>query len=157
MATTSSPFNWYDHGIKNLSLPTILTDDIRVILVTSAYTPDAATHLYYDADITNEHGTSSGYTIGGLALTTKTLTSSVAGQWIFSSDNPIWSVSGTNLVSRLFVLYNNTPVSNKPLIGYGYLNNNGGSPLDVTTAPGYTQTITVPVGGWFNTGKINGS
>jgi len=57
----------------------------------------------------------------------------------------------------MFVLYNNTPASNKPLIGYGYLNWNGGTPLDVTTLVGANQSILLPAGGWFKTAKVNGS
>lgn len=157
MSTTAAPFIWYDKGLKHLNLNSLTSDDIKVILLTSSYTPNAATHEYYDVDITNEHGTSSGYTSGGQSLTTKTLTSSVAGEWKFSSDNPLWTVSGTDLVVKLFALYNNTPSSNKPLLGYGYLNYNAGSPQDVTTSVGFTHSILIPTDGWFKTAKVNGS
>ena len=73
---------WYDKGIKHLHLDSLLTDDIKVALVLSGYTPNSSTHEYYDVDITNEHTTSSGYTLGGQALTTKTLTTPSAGVWV---------------------------------------------------------------------------
>ena len=157
MAITTCPFNWFDKGIRHLDLDTILADDIRVILVASGYAPNSATHEFYDVDITNELPTASGYTSGGLALTTKTLTTVVAGEWKFKSDNPVWTIADVDLTSHLFVLYNNTPVSNKPLIGFGYLNWNGGDPQGVTTVVGSNQTILLPSGCWFKTTKVNGS
>lgn len=157
MAATAAPFIWYDKGLKNINLYSILTDDIKVALITSGYTPNVATHEFFDVSITNEHGTSSGYTVGGLALASKTLTSTVAGEWKFDSIDPAWTVAGTDLTAKMYVLYNNTPASNKPLLGYGYLNWNGGTPLDVTTVVGFTETLILPAAGWFKTAKTNGA
>lgn len=157
MATTVSPFNWYSKGIKNVSLSTITTDDIKVILVTSLYVPDFTTHEFYDADITNELTTANGYTIGGISLTTKALTIGInTGEWHFTSDNPVWTAAGSSIVARSFILYNNTPSSNKPLIGFGNLDYNNGSPQDVTTQATFALSILVPVTGWFYTQKVNG-
>ena len=50
-------------------------------------------------------------------------------------------------------LYNNTPVSNKPLIAWGYLDYNGGTPQNVTTLPGVALTILIPASGWFTVQK----
>ncbi len=55
------------------------TDDIRCLLCTSSYTPNLDTHAY-KSDITNEvSGT--GYTAGGVALTSKTAAVTAANSW----------------------------------------------------------------------------
>ena len=156
MSITASPFMWFSKSIKHIDLSTLVSQDIKVALISSAYTPNVSTHEYFDVSISGELVTANGYTNGGQSLTSKTLTSTVAGSWVFSSANPIWDVSPASLVSRMFILYNNTPSSNKPLLGYGYLNYNAGISLDVTTGVGYAQTIIVPAGGWFQTNLVNG-
>ncbi|WP_020160511.1 hypothetical protein [Methylobacter marinus] len=157
MAITAAPFTWYDKAPKNQSIPDLLTDDIKVALCTSAYVPDAALHEFFDVSVTNELATANGYTAGGIALTTKTLEAGAnPGEWEFHSDNPTWTASGAGLTARLFVLYNNTPASNKPLIGYGYLNYNSGTPQDVTVSAGYDLSILIGASGWFYTQKVNG-
>lgn len=156
MATTAAPFNWYDKGELNLHLASIVADDIKVALCFSSYTPNSATHEFFDVSVTNELSTGLGYTAGGQSLATKALTIITAGSYKFTSDNPSWSATGGTLTARLFVLYNNTPSSNKPLIGYGYLNYNGGSPVDVTVADTLPLTILLPSTGWFYTEKVNG-
>jgi hypothetical protein len=50
-----------------------VNDTIKVSLHTSAYTPDQDAHDYYN-DLTNELATGGGYTNGGAALASKTLT-----------------------------------------------------------------------------------
>lgn len=150
MAITSCPFTWYNKGIKHLEPEQALSDDIKVILLTSSYTPSVTTHEYYDVHITNELSTANGYTSGGLALSSKTLTETgTPGIWMFDSDNPYWSIVTASLTAHYMALYNNTPSSNKPLIGWGYLDYNGGSPQDVTTEPGVDLTISLPANGWF--------
>lgn len=157
MATTASPFTWYDNGPKNLSVPGLLTDDIKVALCTSSYVPDKATHEFFDVSVSNELTTANGYTAGGISLASKTIDAGAnPGEWEFNSANPTWTASGAGITARLFVLYNNTPVSNKPLIGYGYLNYNDGTPLDVSVADTFALTIIVPATGWFYTKKTDG-
>jgi len=153
MATTCY-FKFYDLGIKNLKLADILTHDIRVGLCTSSYSPNSATHQYYDVSITNELTTAYGYTVGGQALTNKTVNDPLlAGQYIVLSDNPQWTATGGDIVAHLMFLYDNTPSSNKPLIGYGYLDWNGGTPQDVTCVNGLPLTIVLPTLGFFSTLK----
>jgi hypothetical protein len=157
MATTISPFTWYSKATKNLSLGTILTDDIKLALVTSTYSADFTNHEFFDVDVTNELPTLNGYTAGGFSLTGKTLPIGVStGEWHFLSDNPYWTAATGQIVARAFVLYNNTPATNKPLIGYGFLDFNNGSPQDVTTQPTFNLTVLVPATGWFYTQKVNG-
>ncbi len=156
MSTTSSPWVWYDNAPKFLSFPGLLTDDIKVALLASGYVFSAA-HQYYDVSITNELSTANGYTLGGQSLTTKSLAAGASsGDWKFLSDNPVWTATGGNIVARSFIVYNNTPSSNKPLLGFAPLDYNGGSPLNVTAIATFNLSIIVPTTGWFASQKVNG-
>lgn len=57
------------------------TDDIRIALVSSAYTVDRAAHDYWNDVVANELATGSGYTANGLALTTKAMSVVAANSW----------------------------------------------------------------------------
>jgi len=154
MAITTCPFTWYQQGVKHTAPEQFLADDLRVILLADTYTPDSNLHEYYDVDITGELATANGYTSGGLALSTKTLVEdSTPGNWIFSSANPFWDIVTASITAKYMALYNNTPVSNKPLIAWGYLDYNGGTPQNVTTLPGVALTILIPASGWFTVQK----
>lgn len=62
-----------------------LTDTIKVMLTTSAYTPNRDTHET-KADVTNEiSGT--GYTAGGVTLASKTITYTAADSWATARAN----------------------------------------------------------------------
>jgi hypothetical protein len=93
------------------------SDTIKCMLVTSAYTVDRNNHQYKDVSITNEiSGT--GYTAGGTTLAAKTVTLDAAG-FAFKFDNtvdPNWP--GATFTARKAIFYDDTPGSNKPLIGY---------------------------------------
>jgi hypothetical protein len=155
MAITTGPLTWYDKGIKNMTKLNVLTDDIRVALTTSSYTPNAVSHEYFDVSVTNELPTAAGYTAGGQALSNKTLTEISAGLWGFDSDDVIWTATGGDLAAYLAILYNNTPASNKQLLAYAYLNYNSGTPLTVTTLTGFDLSLLVPANGWFLMQKVN--
>lgn len=92
------------------------TDTIKVMLVTSAYTPDQDVHDYKD-DITNEvSGT--GYTAGGATLANKTVTQdNTDNEGVFDADDVTWSSS--TITARGAVLYKDTgTASTSPLICY---------------------------------------
>jgi hypothetical protein len=148
MSTVTGSFRWYDSGIeKILASPAALTaDDIKIALLTSSYTPNVD-HVYYDVSITNEVANANGYTTGGQSLTNKTLTYDASGVGKFSSDNTLWTVTSGSIVSRYWIMYNNTPSSNKPLFCYGHCNYNSGTPLDLTAT--ITFGILLGVNGWF--------
>ena len=94
------------------------TDDIKVMLVSSAYSPNQDTHDYLDDVVANEvSGT--GYTAGGVSLTGKTNTYDAATNTIvLDAADVTWANS--TVTARYAVIYNNTGASNatKPLIAY---------------------------------------
>lgn len=93
------------------------SDDIRVMLLTSSYTPNQDTHQYVSS-LTGEV-TGTGYTAGGVALANKTMPYNTAtNQLSLKADNVQWANS--TITARYAVIYNNTPAAaaDKPLIGY---------------------------------------
>jgi hypothetical protein len=147
MATTAASFNFYTNFKKNIGNGVIDLDThtFKLALCTSSYTPNASTHEFYDVSITNELTTANGYTVGGVALGSVTWTLS-GGNFVFDSDDPTWTASGTGITARYWILYDDTPVSSKPLVAYGYLDN---TPADVTASAGNTLEYIVPATGWF--------
>jgi hypothetical protein len=92
------------------------TDTIKVMLVTSSYTPDQDNHDYVD-DITNEvSGT--GYTAGGATLASKTVTQdNTNNRMVFDAANVTWSTA--TITARGAVVYKDTgTASTSPLIAY---------------------------------------
>ena len=96
----------------------LLSDTIKVALVTSSYTPNQDTHDYF-SDITNEvSGT--GYTAGGATLASKTYTSNTTTNvWTFDAADVTWS-SATITNARYAIIYDATPgtAATNPLIAY---------------------------------------
>lgn len=89
------------------------TNTIRVMLVTSAYTP-LASHSKR-SDVTNEV-TGTGYTAGGITLTSPTVTV-VGSTAVFDANDVTWSNS--TITARGAVIYKSTgTASNDNLIGY---------------------------------------
>jgi hypothetical protein len=88
---------------------------IKCLLVTSSYTPNLDTHTSR-ADITNEV-TGTGYTAGGIALTTKTVTADNTNHLgKFTADPVVWATS--TITARRAILYrsNGGASSGDPLI-----------------------------------------
>jgi hypothetical protein len=92
------------------------TDVIKVMLCTSAYTPNQDTHVYKDVSVTGEvSGT--GYTAGGAALANKTITYDGPTNVIkLDADDTTWANS--TITARYAVIYDDSPATNKPLLGY---------------------------------------
>lgn len=107
---------WYGKAAQAVATKKIdlVNDDIKVMLVTSAYVPNQDTHGT-KADVTGEvSGT--GYTAGGKSLTGKTLTQNAAtNRWVWDADDITWP--NASVTFRYAVLYDDSDV-NKPLIGY---------------------------------------
>lgn len=91
----------------------LVTDTIKVMLVTSAYTP-LATHEKRSS-VSNEV-TGDGYTAGGITLGTKSITL-VGGQSRFIAANVTWSTA--TITARGAVIYKDTGnPANDNLVGY---------------------------------------
>lgn len=94
------------------------SDDIRVMLVSSSYTPNQDLHDYLD-DVVAFQVTGTGYTAGGQALTGKTVTLDQANNvLVLDAADTTWASS--TITARYAVIYNNTGATNaaKPLVGY---------------------------------------
>jgi hypothetical protein len=94
-------YNSFKRDIMNGSLD-LDTDTIKVMLVTSAYTPDQDAHTKR-SDITNEvSGT--GYTAGGATLTNKVVSvDNTDNEGVFDADDVSWANS--TITARGAVLY----------------------------------------------------
>jgi hypothetical protein len=94
----------------------LLTDTIKVMLLTSSYTPNTDTDTYY-SDISANESTGTGYTAGGQTLTSPTVTNDTTNhRGIFGAANPSWS-SSTIANARYAVVYKSTGTgSTSPLI-----------------------------------------
>jgi hypothetical protein len=92
------------------------SDSIKVALVTSAYTPNQDTHVYW-SDVTGE-ATGTGYTAGGTALTSKTNTYTGTTNVIaLGAANVTWASS--TITARYAVIYDSTGTSTtSALLGY---------------------------------------
>lgn len=94
------------------------TDDLRVMLCTSTYTPNQDTHEF-KSDVTNEV-VGAGYTAGGQTLTSP-VASYTAGTntWAFDADDASWLAS--TITARYAVVYDwssGGADASRRLIGY---------------------------------------
>ncbi len=94
-----------------------LTDTIKCSLHTATYAPNQDTHVYF-SDLTNEV-TGTGYTAGGVALASKTVTLDAASdETRLDAADPAWT-SATISGIRYAVFYKDTTVAaTSPLMGY---------------------------------------
>jgi len=92
------------------------TDSIRVMLCTSAYTPDQDTHIY-KSSVTNEI-TGTNYVARGAALGTKAITYTAGTNTIMlDAADTVWANS--TITARYAVIYVDTAVdATSVLIGY---------------------------------------
>lgn len=128
MAVTAK---WYTNAFINafgsgdaLGVPIIdwKSDEIKVMLFKSTYTPNRDTHAFKD-DINaaaNEVAGSGNYTTGGATLSSKTLTvDEVTHSAVFDAADTQWTNS---TISNAYyaIIYDDSPATDatKPLIGY---------------------------------------
>lgn len=93
------------------------SDTLKVMLCTSAYTPNQDTHRY-KSSITGEVS-GSGYTAGGVTLAGVTVTYNAATKTLkLDADDASWPAA--TITARHAVIYDSTPGSDatRPLIGY---------------------------------------
>lgn len=117
MATYTKYNSFLKNQLNGTAVVDFEADTIKLALVSSSYTPNAATHDFFN-DITNEV-TGTNYTAGGATLGSKTLTES-GGTATFDAADVVWAQSGTGFTgARYAILYKDTGVaSTSPLIGY---------------------------------------
>jgi hypothetical protein len=95
------------------------SDTIKVALFTTTYTPDQDTHVYFDVSCTSgQIANGNGYTTGGATLANKTIGYTGATNVTkFDADDVSWTSSSIT-AARYAVIYDDSPASNKPLLGY---------------------------------------
>lgn len=109
----------------------------------NANTLDSGIDIY--GDLTNEHANGSGYTTGGVALTSITWTASGA-TITFDCDNAVWTASGGSIVARFAVIYQNATLNSivKPLLCVCLLDT---APANVTATDTNTFTVSINASG----------
>ena len=121
---------WYGKAAEAVASKKInlTSDTFKVMLVTSAYTPNQDTHTT-KSDVTGEF-TGTGYTAGGVTLTGPTLTQSTSeNKWTWDANDVTWT--GLTGSFRYAVIYDDTD-SSKPLVGYADLGAQTATAQDVT-------------------------
>lgn len=116
MATTAKFYGRFLQSLFNKEID-FDSDTIKVMLCTAAYTPDQDAHRY-KSDVTNEI-TGSGYTAGGIILTSPTITYDAANNRVtFDAADSEWNPA--TFAARHVVIYDATPGSDstRPLICY---------------------------------------
>ena len=93
------------------------SDTIKVALLTSSYTPNQDTHDYFN-DVSTNEVTGTGYTAGGITLSSKTATyDSGTNVIVLDAADVTWSSS--TITARYAVVYDSTGTSStSALIGY---------------------------------------
>lgn len=94
-----------------------VTDTIKVALLTASATPARDTWAFY-SDLTNEVANGSGYTTGGVALASKSVSSdATTHECRLLAGNSSWTAS--TITARYAVVYKDTGTgSTSPLLGY---------------------------------------
>jgi hypothetical protein len=115
MAVTSFVFG---KAPKHTSGDSFLANDIRVALLTSAWTPDQDANEFWN-DIKANEAAGAGYTANGQALATKTFGYN-AGTNVNTADADDSSWAATTITARYAVVYDRTPATDatRPLIAY---------------------------------------
>jgi hypothetical protein len=95
-----------------------VTDSVKVALCTATYTPNQDTHVFF-SDITNELATAGGYTAGGAALGTKSVSyDSASNETRLIAAATSWT--SASFTARYAIIYVDTAgaASTDPLMGW---------------------------------------
>lgn len=126
--------SWYAQGQANAHGSTsagnapnndFLSDDVRLALVGTGYTPDIAAHDFWNDVSANEIG-GTGYTASGVALASKTMTVTAANSW-----GTTWAASTAYTAGRVV----------RPTTGNGYLYRSTGAGTSAASEPTWPTTI----------------
>ena len=101
----AATFFWYGNALVKMATGQIDfdTDTFKVMLTTSAYTPNQDTHVFR-SDVTNEVAASGTYAAGGLSLGSATVTYDGATNELRITF-PDVSATGATLTARTAVIY----------------------------------------------------
>ena len=142
-------FQFYNNAVLDIVSETgtnaidLLADGINIALYQS--TSNAATLTNrLQSGLTNEVANANGYTTGGIALTSKTLTVVSTNIMEFDSAQVEWTATGGSITARFAVMYANT--ANPTVIGVFLLDN---TPADVTVTDGNPLRVIPSTNGWF--------
>jgi len=117
-------------------------DTLKVILVTSTYTPDADHALIGDVD-TNELSTGNGYTAGGVTVAGSVTDSDANDNAMYDIVDPSWTASGGSIgPCRYAILWDDTHASD--IVVYLF-----DMTTDRTAEDGADFTITIDAAGLF--------
>lgn len=130
--------------VKLVSGVNLLTDDIRVAILDSGYTPSQDNDVFLDDINTHEVSTSGGYVAGGYSVANKVMTQDNSdNEGVFDGDNLVISnVSITG--ARYLAFYKNTgiPATSPVLWIFDLVTDHGSS--------GSTFTVAWPAEGILN-------
>lgn len=141
---TQGALTWFDAALDKIAKGTIAlnTDTFKAVLLASTQAIDktfagASTDCRY-ADLTAELATASGYTAGGVTLTTNALTRSGSSvKWTADAFN--WTLSGT-ITFKYVAIYDDT-AANKDLLCFCDMDTGGGSVSALAGALQFTPNI----------------
>lgn len=105
-------FGLYHKSLANKEID-LDSDTLKVMLCTSAYTPNQDTHQY-KTSVTNEV-TGTGYTAGGASLTATVAYNASTNTLTLDANDVTWPAS--TITARYAIFYDDT-AANKPLIAY---------------------------------------
>jgi hypothetical protein len=140
MTSYTGTANIYNSWIEYMAeAANTASDTFKMLLTTSSYTPNQATHTLL-SDVTNE------VSGNGYARQTLTVTSTLSTNVLtFDFSDPVFTATGGSIVARYWVIFDDT-IANDPLVAYGLIDQ---TPADVTTTDGNTLTFNVNASGLF--------
>ena len=121
-----------------------MDNDAFVMRLYSSASNAATTSVSDATTLTNELATANGYTAGGAAITTPSVTES-AGTTTYDVDDVVWTASGGSIAARFAVIVDTTATPDE-VVAHCLLDN---TPADVTATDGNTFTIQMHANGVF--------
>jgi hypothetical protein len=150
---TASAFTLYGKNKKFLNTNDLVSANLRMSLVTSAYTPNvlANGHSLWSEVSANEIAAGNGYTAGGVALTGVSAINPGNTGWKLNTGDAVWTPTGAGIPAwRYNVLYYLGTLwgLTNPVIGYA-IGDNTPADIPLTTVAMSPLTITCPSTGWY--------
>lgn len=139
---------WYANGLEHVTNSAsggsvdLDTDTIKLMLVTSSYTPDQAAHDFRDDIGANEASGGSGYTAGGFTLASKTL-SATSLTLNFDAADISQAITGGPFAFRYGVFYKSRGGASSADELIGYVDFGAQSITDATLNITLTNQLTI--------------